>query len=79
MSDKIRIGLVGTGRIGRVHAQTLAQRTPGVALVAVTDVNTAAAQAVAQEMGVPHVAPSFDSILADDSIQAVVICSATDT
>ena len=79
MSDKIRIGLVGTGRIGRVHAQTLAQRTPGVALVAVTDVNTAAAQAVAQEMGVPQVAPSFDSILADDSIQAVVICSATDT
>ncbi|MCC6615863.1 MAG: inositol 2-dehydrogenase [Anaerolineae bacterium] len=79
MSDKIRIGLVGTGRIGRVHAQTLAQRIPGVDLVAVTDVNDAAAQAVAAEMSVPTVAADFAAILADDSIQAVVICSATDT
>jgi len=79
MSDKIRIGLVGTGRIGRVHAQTLAQRIAGAELVAVTDVDTAAAQAVAAEMGVTQVAPDFDSILADDSLQAVAICSATDT
>ncbi|MCA9905105.1 MAG: Gfo/Idh/MocA family oxidoreductase, partial [Anaerolineae bacterium] len=66
----MRIGMVGTGRIGKLHAQTLAQRVPGVALVAVTDVNTAAAQAVAADVGVPTVAPSFDALLADDSIQA---------
>ncbi len=79
MSDRIRIGMVGTGRIGKLHAQTLVQRVPDVALVAVTDVNTAAAQAVAAEVGVPKVAPSFEALLADDSIQAVVIASATDT
>jgi myo-inositol 2-dehydrogenase/D-chiro-inositol 1-dehydrogenase len=79
MTPKIPIGLIGAGRIGRVHAQTLAQRVPGAALVAITDVNRSAAQAVADELGVARVAADLDDILADNAIRAVVIASATDT
>lgn len=79
MADKIRIGLVGTGRIGRVHARTLVQLVPGADLAAVTDVNMDSARAVAAEYGVPRVAESYQEILDDPSIQAVAICSATDT
>lgn len=79
VDKKVRVGLVGTGRIGRVHTQTVRQRIPQAELVAVTDVNMAAAQQCAAEFGVPAVAPNFEAILADPSIDAVLICSATDT
>lgn len=79
MNAKLRVGMVGAGRIGRVHAQTLRQLVPGADLQAITDVNRAAAQQCAEAYGIPHVAESFDEILADPSIQAVVIASSTDT
>ncbi|MBX3080709.1 MAG: inositol 2-dehydrogenase [Anaerolineae bacterium] len=78
-SKKLRVGLVGTGRIGRVHAQTLKQRVPEVELVTVTDVNQASAQQCADQFNIPHVAKDLAEILSDKSIDAVVICSSTDT
>lgn len=77
--SKLRLGLVGTGRIGKVHAQTLKQRVPEADLVAVTDVNLDSAQQAAATFNIPQVAQSFEEILADSSIAAVVICSSTDT
>lgn len=79
MTTTIRFGLVGTGRIGRVHARTLTQLVPGAELVALTDLNLDAAQSVGAEFGVPQVADNFEQILDDPTIQAVAICSATDT
>ena len=37
MSDQLRFGLIGTGWIGRFHAETLAHRLPDATLVAVAD------------------------------------------
>lgn len=79
MSAKIRFGLVGTGRIGKVHARTLTQLVPEADLVAVTDVNAASAQETAAQYGIPHVVESYEALLARDDIDAVAICSATDT
>lgn len=79
MVDKIRFGLVGTGRIGRIHAQTLTQHITGAELIAVTDVNLDSARAVAAEYGVAQVAENFQQILDDKTITAVAICSSTDT
>jgi myo-inositol 2-dehydrogenase / D-chiro-inositol 1-dehydrogenase len=79
MTEKIRFGLVGAGRIGRVHAQTLIQRVPQAELVAVTDVNQAAAKSLADEFGIHHVAQNYEQLLDIATVQAVAICSATDT
>jgi myo-inositol 2-dehydrogenase/D-chiro-inositol 1-dehydrogenase len=79
MNNKVHIGLVGTGRIGRVHTQTLIQRVPEADLQVVTDVNAQSARECAQLYGVPKVAENFEQILADQSIEAVIICSSTDT
>jgi myo-inositol 2-dehydrogenase / D-chiro-inositol 1-dehydrogenase len=79
LNGKIRIGVVGTGRIGRVHIQTLKQRVPEADVTAITDINLEAARNIAAEFAVPQVAPDFASILSDSSIDAVLICSATDT
>jgi predicted dehydrogenase len=48
MDQRVRIGVVGVGHLGKEHARILAG-LPGVDLVGVTDTNAAQAQAVAQK------------------------------
>lgn len=79
MGSKINVGLIGAGRIGRVHAETIAYRIPRARLAAVSDVNTTAAQALAQRYEVPRVCASADELLNHRDIDAVLICSSTDT
>ncbi len=70
----MRIGLVGVGRIGAFHAETLAA-LPSVKSVLVADADAARAAAVAAALGiraVPDLAELFDS-----GIDALVITAAT--
>jgi myo-inositol 2-dehydrogenase/D-chiro-inositol 1-dehydrogenase len=76
---QLKIGLIGAGRIGKVHAETLAFRVPEARTLCLTDLNRPAAEQVAARFGIPKVAGSVDEILADAAIEAVLICSSTDT
>ena len=78
-TKKHHFGLIGAGRIGRVHAETVAFRLPEAEIVAITDVNREAAQALAARCGIPSVVPSAAEIFADPKIDAVLICTSTDT
>jgi myo-inositol 2-dehydrogenase/D-chiro-inositol 1-dehydrogenase len=69
----LRIGVIGTGRIGRLHAELLARRVPGAALGPVYDVFATTARDVAEALGAP-VAVSVDEMLEGDA-DAVAICS----
>jgi myo-inositol 2-dehydrogenase/D-chiro-inositol 1-dehydrogenase len=73
----IRFAVLGCGRIGRMHAQNLA-RHPLVELVAVYDVLPNVAQEIARNLGV-RAAASVEDVLADASVQAVLIATPTDT
>lgn len=75
-SRRLRVGLAGLGRMGRIHAANLARRCPSVDLVAVTDFDPVAGAAVGAEFGVP-VAPDFDTLLAE--VDAVVVATPTGT
>ena len=77
--SRINLGLIGTGRIGRLHAEHLRFRLPGADLRVVTDLDRASAQTCADRCGIPRVAADYREILADPEIQAVVVCSPTDT
>ena len=80
MPDKrIQIGIIGAGRIGKVHAETLAFRIPEAEPVAIADINGAAAQEVANRCRIPRVATNPQELLSDGAIQAILICSSTDT
>jgi myo-inositol 2-dehydrogenase/D-chiro-inositol 1-dehydrogenase len=79
MTKKVNVGLIGAGRIGRVHAQNLAYRIPSVNLVSVADIVADSARQCAADFQIPSVADSPQAIFEDDSIEAVVICSSTDT
>jgi myo-inositol 2-dehydrogenase / D-chiro-inositol 1-dehydrogenase len=78
-SSSLQIAVIGCGRIGRIHASNLARRIPNACLAAVADLNPAAAKDVAAQFNVPRVATDARSLLADPLIDAVAICSATDT
>ncbi|MGH2946634.1 MAG: inositol 2-dehydrogenase [Solirubrobacteraceae bacterium] len=74
----VGVAVVGVGRIGRLHADLLARRVRGAALVAVHDAHEEAASSVASELGAPSVA-SLDELLAAPDVDAVAICTSTDT
>ncbi len=76
---KLHVGIIGAGRIGRVHAETIAFRLLQAVPVAIADVRRQAAEEVAAHCGIRKVAACADEILADPDIQAVLICSSTDT
>jgi myo-inositol 2-dehydrogenase/D-chiro-inositol 1-dehydrogenase len=78
-TGKLRFGILGAGRIGRVHAETLAFRLPEAEIAAIADINPEAARALAARCAIPRVADSATEIFADPGIDAVLICTSTDT
>ena len=72
----LKVGLLGAGRIGQVHAVNIAAHA-GSVLAAVSDVNADAATTLADRFGAKMRAS--EDILSDDSIDAVLIAASTDT
>ena len=72
----LRVGLLGAGRIGQLHASTIAGHKNSQ-LVAVSDIHQPAAEAVAQQFAAT--AASSEEIIAAPDIDAVLIATSTDT
>lgn len=72
----LKVGLLGAGRIGQVHAVNIAGNLRST-LVAVADVYPQAAETLAVKYGAE--ARSVDDVLNDPDIDAVLIASSTDT
>ncbi|MGB7269145.1 MAG: inositol 2-dehydrogenase [Albidovulum sp.] len=72
----VKFGVLGAGRIGQVHARAIAS-VSGAELVAIADPVAAAAKAVQDAYGCAI--RTIDEIAASDDIDAVVICTPTDT
>lgn len=73
---RIRVGLVGLGRLGRFHAQNLAGRVPRAELAMVVDTVEDAARSIGKELDVEW-SCSLDDLLDDAAIEAVVIATPT--
>jgi myo-inositol 2-dehydrogenase / D-chiro-inositol 1-dehydrogenase len=71
----LRVGLLGAGRIGKVHAHAIGS-TPGAVLVAVADAIPAAAHAVADPIGAE--VRTIDEIINAADVDAVLITTPTD-
>lgn len=79
MSKLPRIALIGCGRIGQVHARNLASMRDLCEFVAIDDWNLDAAETTARLLDVPRATADGEGILADPSIDAVIIASSTET
>ena len=79
LAQTLKVGLIGAGRIGRLHAEHLTSRVPSADLVMVADPFEEAARSCAERFGIPSYGRDYREVLDDPDIQAVVICSSTDT
>ncbi len=75
----ISLGIIGAGRIGRVHASALTARVPGAKLLAIADVFADSARAAARDFSIPDYTADPGELINSGALDAVVICSSTDT
>jgi myo-inositol 2-dehydrogenase/D-chiro-inositol 1-dehydrogenase len=76
---KVNIGVIGVGRIGRLHARNLKYQIPGTKVLAVADIFEESAREVASQLEIPIAEKDYRALLENKNINAVVICSSTDT
>ena len=76
--NKLKFGIIGAGRIGKLHAENLTYNIPNAEVVAIADVNLNAAQETAQNLGIPQVSDQYKDIISNVNVDVVAICSPTD-
>ncbi|MER6091961.1 Gfo/Idh/MocA family oxidoreductase [Streptomyces bluensis] len=71
----LAVGLLGAGRMGSFHAETLAHRLPGVRLAALADPAPGAAQRLGDRLGCSTTYTEIGDLFADPRVDAVVIAT----
>ena len=76
----VNVGIIGAGRIGKVHVESICTQVKDAKVKMLADpfMNDETAK-WAKDMGVEAVTKDYKEILADPEIDAVLICSSTDT
>lgn len=77
MAEKVRIGIIGCGTIGTVHAKSY-QQVPECRIVAMCDILEDRVQAKAKEFGVEKTFTDYHELLKDPEIDAVSVCVPND-
>ena len=77
--NSLKLGIIGAGRIGKVHATSISQRIEQAEVIAIADPDIVEAKHLAEKLGIPMVSEDPREILQHADIDAVVICSPTDT
>lgn len=76
---QLNIGIIGAGRIGKVHMESITYNVPSARVLGITDVYKDALPGLAEKYGIPKIYNDYKEMLADDEIDAVLVCSSTDT
>ncbi|HBI64710.1 MAG TPA: inositol 2-dehydrogenase, partial [Clostridiales bacterium] len=76
----MKVGIIGAGRIGKVHAKNISMFVPEMEIKTIADpFANDATRAFAAQYRIPNVTTDPSDILEDPEIEAVLICSSTDT
>jgi len=76
--NKIKVAVAGLGRIGKIHLKNLCRNFSEIKVIAVMDVLDES-KAIADEFNVPVFVKTYEELLAVPELDAVLICSPTDT
>lgn len=76
----LKVGIIGAGRIGKVHGESITKYVPTAVVKSIADpfLNDQT-RAWAKEMGIENIYEDYHEILNDDDIDVVLVCSSTDT
>ena len=75
--EKVRIGIVGLGRLGMRHAENIAVRVAGAELGAVCALEPERVKHAQDAWGVSKGYASYEALLGDDSLDAIFIASSS--
>lgn len=76
----MNVGIIGAGRIGKVHGESIMRYVKGATVKAIADpFMNDETKAWANALGIAEVYTDYHKILEDKDIEAVLICSSTDT
>jgi len=75
--NKVGVGIIGAGKMGRIHATNLAKGIPNAKLVAVADVVEESAKKLAAEFGAENVFTDYLRLVENREVQAIVITTPT--
>ena len=76
---KLKIGVIGSGRIGKVHIENISVRISSAEVVAIADPFIDEARIFAEKFGIMSVSADYKEIFSNTEVEAVLICSPTDT
>jgi len=79
MSKKVTLGIIGAGRIGKLHAENIRHNIPEAVIKTISDIRVDAVKDWAEGIGIKNVVEDYKEILNDPEIDAVFVCSSTDT
>ena len=80
MAKKVRIGVLGAGRIGKLHVTNLVNSIPGAEVVIIADpFMNDETEEWAKGLGITNTTKDPEAVFADENVDAVFICSSTDT
>ena len=69
---QLKIGIIGAGRIGSLHAKSITYNVPTAEVIGITDVFMANAEKVAAELNIPKIYKDYKEMLADPEVEAVL-------
>ena len=75
----MKLGLIGAGRIGKLHAELLTYHIPEAEIKTIAEIYLDDIKGWANQLGISNLTADYSDILNDADIDAVVICSSTDT
>jgi len=75
----MKLGLIGAGRIGKLHAEVLTYHIPEAEIKTVAEIYIDDVKAWANQLRILNLTTDYSDILNDAEIEAVLICSSTDT
>jgi myo-inositol 2-dehydrogenase/D-chiro-inositol 1-dehydrogenase len=75
----MKLGLIGAGRIGKLHGEIITYNFPEVDIKTVADIYTDQAKEWVEKLKIANLTSDYKDILKDPEIEAVLICSSTDT
>ena len=75
MTARLRMGVVGLGRMGAMHARYVARSVPSASVIAVADADAERARRIGAELNTAHVFTSVAELAACPDVDAVLIAT----